>query len=105
MLRAFSSATSDQTKDDMPNNPPMLVTRVHVGKGPGIVLISMATPSGELGKGPVENVEAVRVAMTYSTFKEVAELFSFTAAEIQAAEGTPIGTSRPNLHAMSSGKN
>jgi hypothetical protein len=39
----------------------------------------MATPSGELGKGPVENVEAVRVAMTYSTFKEVAELFNFTA--------------------------
>jgi hypothetical protein len=105
MLRAFSCATSDQTKDDMPNNPPMLVTRVHVGKGPGIVLISMATPSGELGKGPVENVEAVRVAMTYSTFKEVAELFSFTAAEIQAAEGTPISASRPNLHAMSSGKN
>ncbi len=90
----------------MPNNPPMLVTRVHVGKGPGIVLISMATPSGELGKGPVENVEAVRVAMTYSTFKEVAELFNFTAAEIQAAEGTPLGGGRPNLHAMaSSGKN
>ena len=90
----------------MPNNPPMLVTRVHVGKGPGIVLISMATPSGELGKGPVENVEAVRVAMTYSTFKEVAELFSFTAAEIQAGETSPMGAGRPNLHAMaSSGKN
>jgi hypothetical protein len=103
---AFSSATSDQIKDDMPNNPPMLVTRVHVGKGPGIVLISMATPSGELGKGPVENVEAVRVAMTYSTFKEVAELFNFTAAEIQAAEGTPLSSGRPNVHAMAgSGKN
>jgi len=66
----------------------------------------MATPSGELGKGPVENVEAVRVAMTYSTFKEVAELFNCTAAEIQAAEGAPLPAGRPNLHAMaSSGKN
>src|SRR5262249_42523365 len=103
--RAFPCATSTN-KDAMPNNPPMLVTRVHVGKGPGIVLISMATPSGELGKGPVENVEAVRVAMTYSTFKEVAELFNFIAAEIQAAEGSPMSSGRSNLHAMaSSGKN
>jgi hypothetical protein len=85
----------------MSNNPPMLITRVHVGKGPGIVLVSMASPSGELGRGPVENVEAMRIAMTFSTFKEVAELFSQTIAEIQAEEaGQKVGARRPPLHAM-----
>ena len=82
----------------MSNNAPMLITRVHVGKGPGIVLISMASPSGELGRGPVENVEAVRIAMTNSTFKEVAELFTQTLAEIQAEEtGQKVGARRPPL--------
>lgn len=85
----------------MPNNPPMLITRVHVGKGPGIVLVSMASPSGELGRGPVENVEAMRIAMTFSTFKEVAELFSQTVAEMQAEEAAQkVGARRPALHAM-----
>ena len=85
----------------MANNPPMLITRVHVGKGPGIVLVSMASPSGELGRGPVDNVEAVRIAMTYSTFREVAELFNQTAAEIQTEEGgQSIGPRRSPLHAM-----
>jgi hypothetical protein len=66
----------------MPVTPPVLVTRAHVGKGPGIVLISLAAPAGELGKGPVDNVEVIRLAMTYSTFKEVAELFDRTLAEL-----------------------
>lgn len=83
------------------NNPPMLITRVHVGKGPGIVLVSMASPSGELGRGAVENVEAVRIAMTLSTFKEVAELFNQTIAEIQAEEAAQkVSTRRAAIHAM-----
>lgn len=65
-------------------SPPIFVTRVHIGKGPGIVLISLGTPAGELGKGPVENVEAVRVAMTFPTFKEVADLFSATVRDLEA---------------------
>ena len=84
----------------MPNNAPMLITRVHVGKGPGIVLISMASPSGELGRGPVENVEALRIAMTYSTFKEVADLFSQTNVEIQTEEAGQKVARRAPLHAM-----
>jgi hypothetical protein len=85
----------------MPNNSPMLITRVHIGKGPGIVLVSMASPSGEMGRGPVENVEALRIAMTYSTFREVADLFSQTVAEIQAEDtGQSVGTRRAPLHAM-----
>lgn len=70
-------------------SPPILVTRVHIGRGPGIVLVSLSTPAGELGKGPVENVEAVRVAMTFSTFKEVAELFSATARQLGEAQPGP----------------
>ena len=69
---------------------PILVTRVHIGRGPGIVLVSLSTPAGDLGKGPVENVEAVRVAMTFSTFKEVAELFSATARQLEeTAQAAP----------------
>ena len=72
-------------------SPPIFVTRVHIGKGPGIVLISLGTPAGELGKGPVENVEAVRVAMTLSTFKEVADLFSATVKDLQANANNQSG--------------
>jgi hypothetical protein len=90
-----------KTEDQMANNAPVLITRVHIGKGPGIVLISMASPSGELGRGPVDNVETVRLAMTHSTFREVADLFSQTVAEIQAEEpGQKVGARRPPLHAM-----
>src|SRR4051794_3435326 len=60
----------------MPINPPVLVPRAHIGKGPGIVLISFAAPAGELGKGSVENVEVTRIAMTHATFKEFASLFN-----------------------------
>jgi hypothetical protein len=66
----------------MPINPPVLVTRAHIGKGPGIVLLSFAAPAGELGKGSVENVEVVRIAMTHSTFKEFVGLFNCTLAEL-----------------------
>ena len=55
----------------------------HIGKGPGIVLISFAAPAGELGKGAVGNVEVVRLAMTHTTFKELASLFSYTASELE----------------------
>lgn len=66
----------------MPINPPILVTRAHVGKGPGIVLLSFAAPAGELGKGSVDNVEVVRIAMTHSTFREFVGLFNCTLAEL-----------------------
>lgn len=89
----------------MAHNAPTLITRVHVGKGPGIVLISLASPAGELGRGPVENVEAVRIAMTHSTFKEVADLFNQTLVEIQAETGQNVGTRRTPLHAMGPLKN
>ena len=74
-------------------NAPVLVTRAHIGKGPGIVLISFAAPAGELGKGSVENVEVVRVAMTHATFKEFAGLFNYTLGELGL--GQPVNP--PNL--------
>jgi hypothetical protein len=77
----------------MPVNPPILVTRAHVGKGPGIVLLSFAAPAGELGKGSVENVEVVRVAMTHATFKEFVGLFNYTLAEL--GMGPPTGRPAP----------
>ena len=73
----------------MPINPPVLVTRAHIGKGPGIVLVSFAARAGELGKGSVENVEVVRIAMTQATFKEFAGLFNYTLAELGISPATP----------------
>ena len=72
----------------MPINPPVLVTRAHIGKGPGIVLLSFAAPAGELGKGSVENIEVFRVAMTHSTFREFVGLFNHTLADI--GTGAPV---------------
>lgn len=70
-------------------NAPVLVTRAHIGKGPGIVLISFAAPAGELGKGSVQNLEVMRVAMTHSTFKEIAGLFNYTLGELGMGEPLP----------------
>jgi hypothetical protein len=79
----------------MNTNPPVLVTRAHVGKGPGIVLISFASPAGELGKGSVENVEVMRVAMTHATFKEFAGLFNHTLGELGMGQPVPGPMSAP----------
>lgn len=73
----------------MVGTAPVLVTRAHIGKGPGIVLISFAAPAGDLGKGAVENVEVLRVAMTHSTFKEFAGLFNYTLGELGMGEPAP----------------
>lgn len=80
----------------MPVNPPVLVTRAHIGKGPGIVLLSFAAPAGELGKGSVDNVEVVRVAMTHATFKEFVGLFNFTLAELGMRPPSALSPSPAN---------
>ena len=77
----------------MPINPPVLVTRAHIGKGPGIVLVSFAAPAGELGKGSVENVEVCRIALTHATLKEFASLFNCTLAELGLAPSAPANES------------
>jgi hypothetical protein len=65
---------------------PIFITRVSVGKGPGVVMLSMESPGGQVRNGEVDHVEAMRVVMSTSTFHEVAELFARTAREIQAQE-------------------
>ena len=79
----------------MTTNPPVLVTRAHIGKGPGIVLISFAAPAGELGRGSVENVEVMRIAMTHATFKELAGLFNYTLGELGMGQPMPAPTPAP----------
>lgn len=79
----------------MPATPPVLVTRAHIGKGPGIVLISFAAPAGEMGKGSVENLEVVRIAMTHATFKEFAGLFNYTLGELGMADPAPPPSIEP----------
>jgi hypothetical protein len=49
-------------------------------------LVSFAAPAGELGKGSVENVEVMRIAMTHATFKEFAGLFNYTLGELGMGE-------------------
>ena len=70
-------------------NAPILVTRAHIGRGPGIVLVSFAAPGGEMGKGSVENVEVMRIAMTHATFKEFANLFNYTLGELGMGPPAP----------------
>src|ERR1700722_4546978 len=81
----------------MSPNAPVLVTRAHIGKGPGIVLISFAAPAGELGKGSVENIEVVRIAMTHATLKEFAGLFNYPRGELGGGQPVASPGSPPNL--------
>lgn len=54
---------------------PIFVTRVKVGKGRDVVLISAESPGGQTGKGEVESVEALRFVVSLATFAEITELF------------------------------
>jgi hypothetical protein len=84
-------------------HPPVLVTRAHVGKGPGMVLISLGAPAGNIGRVQVEVAEVLRLAMTHDTFREITQLFVRTLNEIepQPPRGPPpekatFGRSRPH---------
>jgi hypothetical protein len=87
----------------MPVNPPVLITRANVGKGPGMVLVSLGAPAGELGKGPIENFEILRIAMTHDTFREITQLFVRTLNELEPrppvgpGPGHPRKFTRPQL--------
>jgi len=72
---------------------PIFVTRVNVGKGKGMVLISMESPAGDVSKGEVENLEALRIVMSLTTFAEVTRLF----ADVLRKMETPI-RSAPMSH-------
>jgi hypothetical protein len=63
---------------------PVFITRVNVGKGRGMVLVSMDSPAGELSNGEIKNAEALRVVMSVATLREVTELFASTLREIEA---------------------
>lgn len=54
---------------------PIFVTRVKVGIGRDMIMISAESPSGDTSKGAVENQETVRLVMSPSTFAEVTQLF------------------------------
>ena len=64
---------------------PIFVTRVNVAKGQDFAMIALGAPVGPLGTGAVEHAEILRVVMSYRTLKEVAELFTRTVQEIEAA--------------------
>ena len=61
-----------------------------------MLLVSLSAPAGELGQGPIANVEIMRAAMSLSTFREVTELFNRTLAEIEQADRMGAET-RPSL--------
>ena len=54
---------------------PIFVTRVKVGKGRDVILISAESPAGVTSKNEVESVEAMRFVVSLSTFVEITELF------------------------------
>jgi hypothetical protein len=65
---------------------PVYITRVKVGSGSGMVLVSLESPAGEISGGEVQNAEASRVVMSESTFAEVAAIFVDTLKKIQLAK-------------------
>jgi len=94
---------------------PIFVTRVKVGKGRDVILVSAESPAGVSGKNEVESVEAMRFVVSLSTFAEITELFVRTlktidpallkavarpgiAAQIQTGE---LGTDQPEAAASS----
>ena len=64
---------------------PIFVTRVKVGKGRDVILISAESPAGVSGKNDVESVEAMRFVVSLSTFAEITELFVRTLKTIDPA--------------------
>jgi len=64
---------------------PIFVTRVKVGKGRDVILISAESPAGVSGKNEVESVEAMRFVVSLSTFAEITELFVRTLKTIDPA--------------------
>lgn len=64
---------------------PIFVTRVKVGKGRDVVLISAESPAGQNPKGEVESAEALRFVVSLSTFAELTELFVRTLRTIDPA--------------------
>jgi hypothetical protein len=54
---------------------PIFVTRVKVGTGRDMVMISAESPAGDTSKGEVETLEAVRIVVSPTTFAEITELF------------------------------
>ena len=64
---------------------PIFVTRVKVGKGRDVILISAESPAGVSGKSEVESVEAMRFVVSLSTFAEITELFVRTLKTIDPA--------------------
>lgn len=64
---------------------PIFVTRVKVGKGRDMILISADSPAGVAGKNDVESVEALRFVVSLATFAEITELFVRTLKTIDPA--------------------
>lgn len=64
---------------------PIFVTRVKVGKGRDMILISAESPAGIAGKNEVESVEALRFVVSLATFAEITELFVRTLKTIDPA--------------------
>lgn len=64
---------------------PIFVTRVKVGKGRDVILISAESPAGVSGKNEVESIEAMRFVVSLSTFAEITELFVRTLKTIDPA--------------------
>ena len=64
---------------------PIFVTRVKVGRGRDVILVSAESPAGVTGKNDVESVEALRFVVSLSTFAEITELFVRTLKTIDPA--------------------
>jgi hypothetical protein len=66
---------------------PIFITRVKVGLGRGVVLLSIESPSGDVANREVANEEVSRLVMSEATFAEVTELFNESLTRLRAMNG------------------
>ena len=70
---------------------PIFITRVKIGLGRGVVLLSVESPSGDVSNREVTHQEAMRLVMSEITFAEVTELFNESLMRLRAMNGRDSG--------------
>ncbi len=65
---------------------PIFVTRVKVGRGRDMVMISAESPAGDNVNGEVKSVESARMVVSLATFAEITELFVRTLKTFNTAQ-------------------
>ena len=76
---------------------PIFVTDMMVARGSGFVIVTLNAPAGEFKEGKIENLEIVRVVMSFNTLAAVSALLSKTCQEM-GLSSPPSGSANDHAH-------